>query len=63
MDTREIRKMSRAERLAAMEALWDSWSKKRAKSNPRVASRHPGRENAIESGKAEFISRKTPGES
>ena len=24
MDTREIRKMSRAERLATMEALWDS---------------------------------------
>lgn len=58
MDTREIRNMSRAERLAAMEALWDSL----AQEQPEIESPEwhrdvlEQRKQKIEAGKAEFIS-------
>jgi putative addiction module component (TIGR02574 family) len=58
MDTREIRKMSRAERLQTIEALWDSLVEEEAE----IESPHwhrdvlEERKRKIESGKAEFIS-------
>jgi hypothetical protein len=58
VDTREIRKMSRAERLAAMEAFWDSLIEEEAEIES--PDWHRGvleeRRQKIESGKAEFIS-------
>jgi len=58
MDTREIRKMSRPERLAAMEALWDSLTEEEAEIES--PDWHSGileeRKRKIESGQAEFIS-------
>ena len=58
MDTREIKKMSRAERLKAMEALWDSLVEEDAEI--KSPDWHRGvleeRKAKIESGKAEFIS-------
>ncbi len=58
MDTREIKKMSRAERLAAMEALWDSLVEE--ESEIESPERHRDilteRKCRIESGQAEFIS-------
>ncbi len=58
MDTREIRKMSRAERLAAMEALWDSLVEEESKIESPEWHRDilAERKRKIESGKAEFIS-------
>lgn len=58
MDTREIRRMSRAERLATMEALWDSLVEEESEiESPEwhhdiLAERR----RKIEDGKAEFIS-------
>lgn len=58
MDTQEIRNMSRAERLAAMEALWESL----VQEQPEIESPdwHRGileqRKQKIEAGQAEFIS-------
>lgn len=58
MDTREIKKMSRLERLKAMEALWDSLVEEEAE----IASPDwhrdilEERKAKIESGKAEFTS-------
>ena len=58
MDTREIRKMSRAERLQTMEVLWDSLVEEEAEIES--PNWHRGiledRRKKIESGKAEFIS-------
>jgi putative addiction module component (TIGR02574 family) len=58
MDTREIKKMSRVERLRTMEALWDSLVEKKAEIES--PDWHRGileeRKAKIESGKAEFIS-------
>jgi hypothetical protein len=58
MDTREIRKMSRLERLAAMEALWESLVEEEAEIES--PDWHRGileeRKRRIESGQAEFIS-------
>ncbi len=58
MDTREIKKMSRAERLATMEALWDSLIEE--ESEIESPEWHRGileeRKRKIESGQAEFIS-------
>ncbi len=58
MDTREIRKMSRVERLAAMEALWDSLAEEEAEIESPDWHRDilEERKKKIESGKAEFIS-------
>ncbi len=59
MDTREIKEMGRAERLAAMEALWES----RVEEESEIESSEwhhdilAERKRKIESGKAEFISR------
>jgi putative addiction module component (TIGR02574 family) len=58
MDTREIKGMSRAERLQAMEALWDSL----VAEEPEIESPDwhrdvlQERKRKIESGEAEFIS-------
>ena len=47
MDTREIKKMSRLERLKAMEALWDSLMEEEAENRvPGLASGHPGGEES-----------------
>ena len=58
MDTREIKKMSRAERLKTMEALWDSLVEEDAEIES--PDWHRGileeRQAEIESGKAEFTS-------
>jgi putative addiction module component (TIGR02574 family) len=58
MDTREIKKMSRAERLAAMEALWDSLVEEESEIESPEWHRDilAERRRQIESGKAEFIS-------
>jgi putative addiction module component (TIGR02574 family) len=58
VDTREIRKMSRAERLAAMEALWDSLVEEETgiESSDWRRDVLEERRRKIESGKAEFIS-------
>ncbi len=58
MDTREIKKMSRAERLAAMEALWESLQEDESEmeSPPWHQSVLEERKQKIESGQAEFIS-------
>jgi hypothetical protein len=58
MDTREIRKMSRAERLLAMEALWASLVEEEAEIESPDWHRDilQERKHKIESGKAEFIS-------
>ncbi len=58
MDTREIKKMSRAERLAAMEALWDSLVEEESEIGSPEWHRDilAERKRKIESGKAEFIS-------
>lgn len=58
MDTREIRKMSRAERLATIEALWDSLVEEEAEVESPEWHRDilEERKQRIESGKAEFIS-------
>jgi putative addiction module component (TIGR02574 family) len=58
MDTREIRRMSRAERLAAMEALWDSLVEEEAEIESPEWHREilDERKRKIESGRAEFIS-------
>ena len=58
MDTREISKMSRVERLAAMETLWDSLLREEAEVESPDWHREilQERKRKIESGKAEFIS-------
>lgn len=58
MDTREIRKMSRSERLQTMEALWDSLAEEEAEIESPQWHREilEERKRKIESGKAEFIS-------
>jgi hypothetical protein len=58
VDTREIRKMSRAQRLAAMEALWDSLIEEEAEIESPDWHHDvlEERKQKIESGKAEFIS-------
>jgi hypothetical protein len=58
VDAREIRKGGRAERLAAMEALWDAVVEKEAEVASPDWHRHmlEVRKQRIESGKAEFIS-------
>lgn len=58
MDTREIRNMSRAERLAAMEALWESLTQEQVEveSPDWHADILEQRKQKIEAGKAEFIS-------
>jgi hypothetical protein len=58
MDTQEIRKMSRAERLAAMEALWDSLVEEESEieSPEWHGDILAERRRKIEGGKAEFIS-------
>jgi len=58
VDTREIKKMSRAERLAAMEALWESFldEESEIESPPWHQDILEERKRRIESGKAEFIS-------
>ncbi len=58
MDTREIRKMSRVERLAAMEALWDSLVEEESEIESPEWHREilEERRRKIESGKAECIS-------
>lgn len=57
MDTREIRNMSRVERLAAMEALWDSLLEEQAEIESPDWHRDvlEERRRRIESGQAEFI--------
>jgi putative addiction module component (TIGR02574 family) len=58
VDTQEIKKMSRAERLAAMEALWDSLREEEAEIESPEWHRDvlEERRRRIESGTAEFIS-------
>ncbi len=58
MDTHEIRKMSRVERLATMEALWDSLVEEEAEVESPDWHRDilAERKRKIESGKAEFTS-------
>lgn len=58
MDTREIKRMSRAERLAAMEALWESLVEEEGEIESPDWHREilEERKQKIESGKAEFIS-------
>ncbi len=58
MDTREISKMSRIERLAAMETLWDSLLRDEVEVDSPDWHREilQERKRKIESGKAEFIS-------
>jgi len=58
MDTREIRRMGRAERLATMEALWDSL----VEEEPEIESPDwrrdvlKERKRKFQSGKADFMS-------
>jgi putative addiction module component (TIGR02574 family) len=58
MDTGEIKRMSRAERLRVMEALWDSLVEEEAEIESPDWHRDilEERKAKIESGKAEFIS-------
>jgi putative addiction module component (TIGR02574 family) len=58
MDTREIEKMSRAERLQVMEALWESLVEEEAHVESPEWHRDvlEERKRKIESGTAEFIS-------
>jgi len=58
MDTREIRKMSRTERLATIEALWDSLVDEEAEIQSPDWHRDilEERKRRIEGGTAEFIS-------
>lgn len=58
MDTPEIRKMSRIERLAAMETLWDTLVQEEAEVKSPEWHREvlQERKRKIESGEAEFIS-------
>ena len=58
MDTREIKKMSRIERLQAMEALWDSLVDEESEVESPEWHRDilDERRRKIETGKAEFIS-------
>ena len=58
MDTREIKGMSRAERLQAMEALWNSLLAEEAEIESPDWHRDvlQERKRKIESGEAEFIS-------
>jgi len=58
MDTGQIRKMSRVERLATMEALWDSLQEEDAHIESPAWHRSvlEERKRKIESGQAEFIS-------
>ncbi len=58
MDAREIKKMSRAERLATMEARWDSLIEEESEIESPDWHRDilEERKRKIESGKAEFIS-------
>lgn len=58
MNTQEIRKMSRIERLQAMEALWDSLiaEESEIKSPEWHKDILEERKRKIETGKAEFIS-------
>ncbi len=58
MDAQEIRKMSRAERLATMEALWDSLVEEESEIESPEWHRDvlAERKRKIESGQAEFIS-------
>ena len=58
MDTADIKKMSRLERLAAIEALWDSLSDEEAEIESPDWHRNvlEERKKGIESGRAEFIS-------
>ena len=58
MNTREIKKMSRIERLQVMEALWDSLIDEEAEIESPEWHRDilEERKRKIESGKAEFIS-------
>jgi putative addiction module component (TIGR02574 family) len=59
MNTPEIKKMSRIERLQAMEALWDSLTCDEAEIESPEWHRDilQERKRKIETGKAEFISR------
>ncbi len=58
MDAQEIKKMSRAERLATMEALWDSLVEEESEIESPEWHRDvlAERKRKIEAGKAEFIS-------
>ena len=58
MSTLEIKKMSRIERLQAMEALWDSLIDEESELESPEWHRDilEGRKRKIENGKAEFIS-------
>ena len=58
MDTQEIKKMSRIERLQAMEALWDSLIDEESEIESPEWHRDilEERKKKIEPGKAEFIS-------
>ena len=58
MDTQEIKKMSRIERLQAMEALWDSLIDEESEIESPEWHRDilEERKKKIEAGKAEFIS-------
>jgi len=58
MDTREIKRMSRTERLAAMEALWESLVEEEGEIESPDWHRDilEERKQKIESGEAEFIS-------
>ena len=58
MNTREIKKMSRIERLQVMEALWDSLIDEEAEIESPEWHRDilEERKRKIEAGKAEFIS-------
>jgi putative addiction module component (TIGR02574 family) len=58
MDAQEIRKMSRVERLATMEALWDSLIEEESEIESPEWHRDilAERKRKIESGQAEFIS-------
>ena len=58
MDTQEIKKMSRIERLQAMEALWDSLIDEESEIESPEWHRDilEERKRKIEAGKAEFIS-------
>jgi putative addiction module component (TIGR02574 family) len=58
MDTQEIKKMSRIERLQAMEALWDSLvdEESEIKSPEWHKDILKDRKRKIETGKAEFVS-------
>ncbi len=58
MDAREFKKMSRAERLATMEALWDSLVEEEGEIESPEWHREvlEERKRKIEGGQAEFIS-------